>query len=106
MKSKVGAPKGGRVHWLLWNLPKEFKGAYILQYDYKRHNYIFYRMDGRRLYDIFIVAQTSKHYWRCTYACLPENVYEFFGSYTTRIIAEIMTELYYEYTDAANGVHT
>ena len=34
MNKKAGAPKGGRVHWLLWHLTREFKGAYELYYKY------------------------------------------------------------------------
>lgn len=63
----VGAPKGGRVHWLLWSLPSEFKNCYILSYDYSKHSYCFYRLSGKKLYDIFIVSHTSKHYYRMTY---------------------------------------
>lgn len=90
MKRKIGAPKGGRVHWLLWHLPTDFKGAYNLYYDYSVHNYIFVRYSGRLLYDVFIVAQTSKHYWKCTYANVQKQKYEFFGDNTTRRIARRM----------------
>jgi len=96
MKRSSGAPKGGRVHWLLWNLPSKFKGAYILSYDYASHNYIFYRMEGRRLHDVFIVQQTSKHYWHMTYANCKTQKYEHFGYRTTRIIAEVMWDIYLE----------
>ena len=96
MKRKVGAPKGGRVHWLLWHLPAEFKGKYELYYDYKKHNYTFARHSGRKLYDVFIVKQTSKHWWRCMYVNLETQKYECFGYRNTRIIAEYMVELYRE----------
>lgn len=56
-----------RVHWLLWNLTPEFKGKYQLIYDYAKHSYTFYRMDGRKLYDIFIVVRTSKRCWKVSY---------------------------------------
>ena len=62
-----GAPKGGRVHWLLWNLTPDFKGKYVLHYDYKYNNYVFLRYRKRKLYDIFIVMRTSVHGWRCMY---------------------------------------
>lgn len=94
MKRVVGAPKGGRVHWLLWNLPTSFKSAYILSYDYSRHNYVFYRLRGKHLYDAFIVHQSSKHYFRVTYCHCFKQVYECFGYHSTRILAEKMYELF------------
>ncbi len=97
-KRGVGAPKGGRVHWLLHSLPFAFKASYILSYDYSRHNYVFYRMHGRRLFDVFIVHQTSKHYWRMSYCCLFTQYYEFFGYHKTLVLAEKMCELWRENT--------
>ena len=94
MNRKVGAPKGGRVHWLLWHLPSEFKGAYKLYYNYAKHNYIFERRIGRQLYDVFIVKQTSTHYWRVMYANAQTQEYECFGYKNTLILAEYMFELY------------
>lgn len=94
MIRKVGAPKGGRVHWLLWNLPLEFKGKYNLMYNYANHNYLFYRMNGRKIYDIFIVKQSSTHYWRVMYVHAEKQIYEYFAYRNTRIIAEYMFELY------------
>lgn len=40
----IGAPKGGRVHWLLWCLPPDFKRAYKLYFNYAYHRYCFYRI--------------------------------------------------------------
>ena len=101
---KVGAPKGGRVHWLLWHLPPDFKKAYRLLFDYKKHNYIFYRMDGRTtLFDVFIIEQSSKHYWRAMYANSKTQKYEYFAYGNTRIIAEYMIELY---RNQGDGVET
>lgn len=84
-----------RVHWILHYLPTAFKGAYRLSYDYALHRYIFYRLDGRKLYDVFICERTSKHYFKCVYANLPLNYVEFFGGVRAIRIAEKMTELYY-----------
>ena len=94
MTKKVGAPKGGRVHWLLWHLSAKFKGAYMLHYNYDKHNYVFVRHEGRRLLDVFIVEQSSKHWWRVMYAYPEKQIYEHFGYRNTRIIAEKMEELY------------
>ena len=93
-KRTVGAPKGGRVHWLLWHLPKEFKGAYKLYYNYAKHNYTFIRYRKRTVYEVFIVKQTSKHWWRVMYVNVVTQKYECFGYRNTRIIAEYMYELY------------
>ena len=93
-RSSAGAPKGGRVHWLLWHLPAEFKGAYYLYYNYAKHNYVFCRHSGRKLLDVFVVKQTSKHYWRVMYANVETQKYECFGYKNTRMIAEYMFELY------------
>ena len=94
-KRKVGAPKGGRVHWVLHELPTEFKGKYILAYQYKYHRYIFYRLDGRKLYDIFIVNRSKKaRYFRAVYANLKRNEIELFGHKKPSMIAEKMYDLY------------
>lgn len=94
IKRKVGAPKGGRVHWILHALPTEFKGAYIYEYQYKYHRYVFYRLSGRKLYDVFIVLRTSKHYFRAVYCNVERQEYEFFGHYSPERIAEKMYDLY------------
>lgn len=84
-----------RVHWLLWNLPRDFKGAYILRYEYIYHRYIFYRMDGRRIHDIFIVNRSKYHrYFKVCYANIARNEVEFFGGRKPSMIAEKMYDLY------------
>ena len=102
MSRKIGAPPGGWVQWLLWCLPTEFKGAYIYNYQcgkqegeyYARHNYTFYRMNGRKLYDVFIVVQTSRHYWHLTYANFERQEYTYFGDNKTARIARRMWYIY------------
>ncbi len=99
---KVGAPKGGYVHWLLWSLPAEFKGAYLYKFNteqreeenYVRHHYIFYRLSGRKLHDVFVVVQTSRHYWHLTYANFSRGEYEYFGDEKTARIARRMWYIY------------
>lgn len=65
-----GAPKGGRVHWLLWLLPPEFRRRYYISYDYDKHNYLFLRylgkISGKNLAqsDVYIVTRTSRRCWR------------------------------------------
>lgn len=96
MKRSVGAPKGGRVHWLLWHLPSDFKGAYQLYYNYSNHNYVFVRNAGKQVYDVFIVIHTSKHWFRVMWACPAKKKFEYMGYKNTRIIAEWMYEKYKE----------
>ena len=102
MGRKVGAPKGGRVHWLIYHLPSEFKGAYEIYYNYAKHNYLFVRHAGRKVYDVFIIKQTSTHYWRGMYVNAETQKYECFGADNTRIIAEIMIELYRNLPDGVD----
>ena len=90
----AGAPPGGRVHWLILHLPREFKRVYDYDYNYAYHNYIFYRLRGHHLVDVFIVKRTSKHYWRAMYCNVKEQKYECFGYRNTKMIAEYMFELY------------
>ncbi len=84
----------GRVHWLLHSLPSEFKGAYVLSYDYAYHRYLFYRMNGKRIYDVFIVMRTSKQYFRACYCNAEYQEFELFGAYKSSWIAEKMYDLY------------
>ena len=83
----IGAPKGGRVHWLLWELGSSFKGAYKLYFDYAWHKYVFYRMEKRTLLDVFIVMQTSRHCWRCMYSNTKTNDFDVFSCTQTRDMA-------------------
>lgn len=94
LERKVGAPKGGRVHWILHALPTEFKGAYLYEYNYKYHKYVFYRLTGHRLYDVFIVMRTSKHYFRAVYCNVVSQEYELFGHYSPERIAEKMYDIF------------
>lgn len=86
-----------RVHWLLYELPTEFKGAYKLRWEYAEHKYIFYRMDGntKKVYDIFIINRSKYHrYFRACYCNVSRNTIEFFGSRKPSMIAEKMYDLY------------
>jgi hypothetical protein len=94
-KRKVGAPKGGRVHWLLWNLKAEFKRAYNCSYNYANHNYTFYRMtEKKQLCDIFIIKQTCESCWRCAYVNLQTHEYEFFSCPKSKHLALRMWLIY------------
>lgn len=80
----IGAPKGGRVHWLLWCLGQDFKGAYKLYYNYAYHNYCFYRLDKWQLLDVFIVERTSAHCWRCMYVNTKTGDFQTFSNKYSR----------------------
>lgn len=69
----------GRVHWLLWHLPADFKKAYTLSFNYEYHNYTFVRYTGRKVLDCFIIMQTSRHYWQAMYVNAETQHYEHFG---------------------------
>lgn len=89
----------GRVHWLLWNLTPFFKGSYKLYYNYATHKYLFYRMVGRNLFDIFSVIRTSKRCFRVMYCNLEEGIHEYFSCRTSAKCAEFMEDIFREYSD-------
>ncbi len=95
---KVGAPLGGRVHWLLWHLSAEFKRAYKLSFDYEYHNYHFVRHeDGniRKLpIDEYIVIRTSRRCFRCMYFNYNNNYFEYFSEKTSFAMAEHLLKLF------------
>lgn len=84
----------GRVHWLIWNLEKEFKEKYQLSYDYRSHRYTFYRMNGKRLYDCFIVVRTSKRCFRVMYSNVRTGDIQYFSCYKSSHTARRMWYLY------------
>lgn len=101
MYRHVGAPRGGRVHWLLWHLRRDFKNAYQLQYNYSEHRYMFYRMQGHSVYDVFIVVRTSKSCWRCMYSNSVFDTLEYFSTQTSKQMALRMW-LQFKKTDQNN----
>lgn len=86
-----------RVHWLLWCLNDypDFKRSYIIDLDYLRHNYIFYRLRGRkRLYDCFIVVRTSKRCFRVMYYNSRTLDIQYFSCYRSENVVRRMWYLY------------
>lgn len=98
---RVGAPKGGRVHWFLFHLNKDIFKHYILEYDYSQHSYLLYRKVKTSLYDMFVVIRTSKHCWRLSYVCASEKRYVYLSCKTSR---ECAYELYRIYRDMCDSV--
>lgn len=92
----------GRVHWLLLHLSGNFKGKYNLYYDYQYHKYLFYRFDGRKLYDIFSVVRTSKRCFRVMYCRPSVGVHEYFSCRNSKKCAEFMEDLCEYYDTLAN----
>ena len=103
MLYKIGAPKGGRVHWLLYNLRPDFKRAYECVFNYAIHNYVFVRYHKRKIYDVFIVVKTSRHCWTCTYANCKSYEYQRFSSKNTRLLALRMWFLFQKYRSIGEG---
>jgi len=89
MNGKVGAPAGGRVHWLLWHLPGEFKRAYKLRFDYEYHNYHFTRYSNRFTpIDEYIIVRTSRRCFRCMYFNYETTYFEYFSEETSKEMAD------------------
>lgn len=93
-KERIGAPMGGRVHWLLLFLSKRFLNAYRLRFDYEYHNYYFSRYDGRTVRDEFIVVRTSRSCFRVMYFNHVNTYFEYFSEPTAKRTAEHMEELF------------
>ena len=98
MTAKVGAPPGGRVHWLIWNLPSEIKRAYEIIFDYEFHNYLLQRKpDGKhKATDFFIVVRTSRRCWRCYYFHFEYKYFEYFSEKTSNKMAEHILKVYHK----------
>lgn len=105
-KYKKGAPIGGRVHWLLMFLSKEFNRDYRLEFDYEYHNYHFARYEGRRVKDEFIIVRTSRSCFRVMYFNAENTYFEYFAEKTARECAEHIEELYRKirYVENARGI--
>lgn len=90
-----------RVHWLLWCLPPQFKGAYRMEYNYKFHKYLFYRMNGRkhRIYDVFTVIRTSKRCFRIMYVNAEIKEFLYFSCTTSEEAGQRMNEIFEMYRD-------
>lgn len=91
MGNKIGAPKGGRVHWLLESLTPDFLRAYNVNYDYLRHRYAFSRFTQnrgkKRIIDVFIVVRTSKRCFRVSYVNYLTNDIQYFSCYKSCHVA-------------------
>lgn len=97
VRLRVGAPKGGRVHWLIWALRGEFIHVYEVSYDYLYHNYAFVRYRPHRynsILDVFIVVRTSKKCWRVMYFNHEKLIFQYFVAKTYRECASKMMEIY------------
>lgn len=93
-RRKSGAPMGGRVHWLLMFLSKEFKRVHTLRFDYEYHNYHFTRYDKRTPIDEYIIVRTSRNCFRCTYFNFESTYFEYFSEPTAQLTAEHILRVY------------
>lgn len=85
-----------RVHWVLWSLPSEFKGKYNLVYDYAQHKYCFYRLNGRKLFDLFVVIRTSKRCFKISYVNAKKNDFRTFSCRKSCEVGKKLFEIYKE----------
>lgn len=95
--NRVGAPEGGRVHWLLWALRGEFMKTYTCDFNYMFHNYRFVRYKEYRLskvIDEFIVIRTSKKCWRVMYYNHEKQIFKYLSADTYRECASRILEIY------------
>lgn len=83
----------GRVHWLLWNLSSDFKGRYVLKFDYRFHNYFFYRYNTHsfKIGISYHVIRTSKRCFRLMY--YNNGVSRYFSFKTSKACALMMMKL-------------
>lgn len=86
--------KIGKVHWLLHNLPLDFKKSYKCYFDYACHNYIFYRNKGYIVLDCFIVIRTSRKCFRVMYFNNNFKIFQYFSTRTSLETSNIMYKLY------------
>lgn len=91
-KIKVGAPKGGRVHWLLWHLPIAFKCRYKLLYNYDTHNYKFIRYRLRTPIEEFTIIRTSKHCYRVVYFEYKRVIFEYKSFYSSKDCSKYLVD--------------
>lgn len=92
---KAGAPKGGRVHWLQFELSGDFSRAYHLEYNYKYHNYHYARYRKRTLIDEFIVVRTSRKCYRVSYYNADYKHFQYFSARTCGECADKMIAIFY-----------
>lgn len=67
MKKRAGAPKGGRVHSIVWDMLRIMKRHYKIRYNYEFHNYWF-ECHGfpKKRQDQYIVIKRPRS-WHVTY---------------------------------------
>ncbi len=102
-RKKIGAPSGGRVHWLLMFLSKDFTRTYRLHFDYEYHNYHFTRYEGRTARDEYIVIRTSRDCFRVMYFNFDTLYFEYFSEETARECADHIEEVYERIKQAENA---
>lgn len=64
----VGAPKGGRVHWLLLSLNSNvWNYGYTVSYNYEDKSYCLFRKVKNTMRAVFIIIKTSTYAYRLSY---------------------------------------
>lgn len=88
-----------RVHWLLILIPKDFRTAYIYNYDYYEHRYSFYRQRKGKLLDCFIIVRSSSKCWR---VCYMNTRYKINTYFSCRYSSEVVKQMYDIYSTYRN----
>lgn len=94
MGIKVGAPKGGRVHWLQYELSGEFFQNYKFYNNYNYHDYRFVLYRFRTMVDEFLVVRTSKRCYRVIYYNADYNYFLYFSARDFKTCAAKIKGLY------------
>ena len=95
-----------RVHWLLWHLSPIFKGFYKLRFDYRFHDYVFYRNyhSSKRLLEFYSIVRTSKKCFRLMYYNDYHGVILYESFKTSKKCAQRMEELMEKYRDIGKSM--
>lgn len=101
---KVGAPKGGRTHWLDDCLPRQFKQVYkLIGWNYSFHNYLYERQTGERnRRDLFAIVRTSPKCFRVTYWDLTDGTCDYQSFKTFRLAISFMLDKWFEKNEREN----
>lgn len=90
-----GAPPGGTVYWLAFELSGEFLRAYKMDYAPHKHNYRFVRYNKRTVIDEFLVVRTSKKCYRVIYFNAEHEYYLYFSARNYKACAKRMIDIYH-----------
>jgi hypothetical protein len=94
--NKIGAPKGGRVHWLHLYAPAWLHREYSLDYAYANHCYRYTRIGKKARQDDYTVIHGKRRNWTVVYFDRPSEIFEerhFENAYS---VIQYLEERHYE----------